>query len=122
MFQWGSHPLNLALRFVLEVLMLVAIGRWGYLVFSVVWAVLLPVFAMALWVVFATRDDPSRSGKTVISTPGPLRLLLELALFAVAVAACYAVGNSMQGLVLTLVVVLHYLFSLDRLSWLFKQR
>lgn len=122
MFQWGSHPLNLTLRFALAVLMLIVLGWWGYNAHGIAWAHLLPILAMSLWVMFATRYDPSRSGKAVVPTPGILCLVLELGLFTVAVLACYADGYSTQGLILAIVVVLHYLFLLDRLSWLLKQR
>ena len=43
---------------------------------------ILPLGAVALWGVFATPDDPSRSGNTVVRTPGLMRLLLEWGLFA----------------------------------------
>ncbi|MEV0222281.1 DUF2568 domain-containing protein [Streptomyces sp. NPDC050704] len=39
------------------------------------------------WVSFAVPDDPSRPGASDVHTPGPVRLLLELAVFFGAVAA-----------------------------------
>ncbi|MDR3083640.1 MAG: DUF2568 domain-containing protein [Streptomyces sp.] len=51
--------------------------------------VLLPVAVGRMWGTFAVPDDPSCSGESDVHTPGPLRLLLELAVFFGAVAALY---------------------------------
>ena len=63
------HKVNLAFRFFLELVMFASLaaapataldggGRW-------IWAIIAPITAMTLWGVFATPDDPSRSGKTM---------------------------------------------------------
>ena len=84
----SKHPVNLALRFFLELSALIACGLWGFGLFEsplrILAAILLPVLFAVLWGVFAVRDDPSRSGKTVMATPGVIRLILELALFGTA--------------------------------------
>ena len=49
------------------------------------------VLTAAIWGVFAVPNDPSRSGKTVVVTPGLVRLLIELSLFGV-VTAWLAIG------------------------------
>ena len=63
-------------------------GLWGYNIsegFSgILYAILLPLAFASPWGIFAVPRDPSRSGKTVIATPGHYRLVLELFLFAVA--------------------------------------
>ena len=60
----GSHPLNLALRFLLEVAALVAIGYWGFSQHTGIWRFIIglggPVIAAVMWGTFAVPDDPSR--------------------------------------------------------------
>ena len=84
----ASHPLNSIVRFLLEVVAIVSFGIWGYhqsdTGLKILLAILLPLGFATLWGVFAVKDDPSRSGKTVVNTPGILRLLLELGLFGAA--------------------------------------
>ena len=121
----GSHPLNLAVRFVLEIAALVAIGYWGWTQHDGFVRYLLaiggPLLAAILWATFAVPDDPSRSGKAPIPVPGIIRLALELALFAFAAWALYDAGNSLLALILAAVVVVHYALSYDRIAWLLRQ-
>ncbi len=119
----GTHPANLALRFALELIALGAFGWWGFGVdHPIRWVLMLalPMFAAALWVTFAVPNDPSRSGKTVVVTPGWLRLVGELAFFGVAVAALAHRGASTWALGVGITVVLHYGLSYDRVAWLVR--
>ncbi len=83
----GSHPLNLAVRFLLELAALLSMGVWGWragagwLRFAL--AALIPIAAAVLWGVFAVPDDPSRSGTAPIAVPGLARLAREAAVFGV---------------------------------------
>ncbi len=121
----GSHPINLALRFLLEMAGLVAIGYWGWsqhdglLRFAL--AIGGPLLAAILWATFAVPDDPSRSGKAPVPVPGIVRLVLELAFFAFASWALYDAGNPVLSLGLAIVVVIHYALSYDRIAWLLRQ-
>ncbi len=121
----GSHPLNLAVRFILEIAALVAIGYWGWTQHDGFVRYLLaiggPILAAILWGTFAVPDDPSRSGKAPVPVPGIVRLALELALFAFAAWALYDAGNSLLALILAAVVVVHYALSYDRIAWLLRQ-
>lgn len=121
----GSHPLNLALRFLLEIAALVAIGYWGFSQHTGLWRFLLgiglPVIAAAIWATFAVPDDPSRSGRAPVPVAGVLRLVLELALFGAAVWALYDVGSPTLALILAGVTVVHYALSYDRVAWLIHQ-
>ena len=121
----GSHPVNLAVRFILEIVALVAIGYWGWTQHDGFVRYLLaiggPILAAVLWATFAVPDDPSRSGKAPVPVPGILRLALELAIFAFAAWALYDAGNSLLALILAAVVVVHYALSYDRIAWLLKQ-
>ncbi|MCP4419513.1 MAG: YrdB family protein [Chloroflexi bacterium] len=122
----GSHPINLAVRFLLEIAGLIAIGYWGWHQgeggLSIIFAIGLPVIAAGLWGTFAVPEDPSRSGKAPVPIPGILRLALETAFFGFATWTLYQVGAPLLGLILVIVVLLHYAFSYDRLLWLAKQR
>ena len=122
----GSHPLNLAVRFLLEIAALVALGYWGFDLHSGVWRFILgiglPVLAAAAWGTFAVPGDPSRSGKAPVPIPGILRLLLELALFGSAAWALYAVGKQALALILACITLVHYALSYDRVAWLIGQR
>jgi hypothetical protein len=121
----ASHPLNLALRFLLEIAALVAIGYWGFSQHSGIWRFVLgfggPLIAAAAWATFAVPDDPSRSGKAPVPIPGVLRLVLELSLFAFAVWALYDAGSMMLALTLAAIAIVHYALSYDRIAWLIHQ-
>jgi hypothetical protein len=122
----GSHPLNLALRFLLEIAALVAIGYWGFDQYNGIWRFLLgiggPVIAAALWGVFAVPNDPSRSGKAPVPVPGVPRLALELSLFGFATWALYAAGSQVLALVLAGLTIVHHATSYDRIAWLIRQQ
>jgi hypothetical protein len=122
----GSNPINLAVRFLLEVAGLVAIGFWGWTqgdgLLRFVLAIGLPVLAAVLWHTFAVPDDPSRSGQAPVPVPGIIRLALELAFFAFAAWALYDAGLATLSLILAVAVVVHYAVSYDRIVWLLRQK
>jgi hypothetical protein len=111
----ANNPINLALRFFLELAGLFALGYWGWTVHSgaLRWllAVGTPLAAATLWGTFRVPDDP---GKAPVAVPGWVRLLLEAAYFTASVAAFYAAGKPAWGLVFAVVVVFHYAISYDR--------
>ncbi len=120
----GSHPLNLAVRFILEVLALISFGTYGWNQtegwMRFVAAIGLPLLFAAAWAIFAVPDDPSRSGAAPVVTPGLLRLVLELAFFAFATWCLRENGHLKSGLVFGIVVLIHYVVSYDRIVWLLK--
>jgi hypothetical protein len=121
----GTHPLNLVLRFFLELVALFALGLWGWQLsdgwVSLLFAAGIPIFTALLWAVFAVPNDPSRSGKAPVPIPGVLRLVLELAFFGFAVWAFYDSGYQWVSLAFGLLVAIHYLISYDRIIWLLKK-
>jgi len=120
----GSHPLNLTLRFLLELAALGSFGYWGWTQHDGparwLWAIGIPLVAAVLWGSFAVPNDPSRSGQAPVPIPGILRLLLELSIFAIATIALVASQRVSAGWVLAATTLFHYALSYDRILWLLK--
>lgn len=118
----GSHPVNLGLRFVLEMAALLALGVWGSRqgegVLSIVLALGVPVFAAALWGIFTVPNDPSRSGKSPVPVPGIVRLIYEIVFFGFATWSLFNTGSATLSLAFGVVVIIHYILSYDRVQWL----
>lgn len=121
----GAHPINLALRFVLEIAVLLSIGIWGWNKsegwLKFILAMGLPLVMATLWGVFAVPEDPSRSGQTVVATAGWIRLILELGFFTLGTMAIHDLGHCKLSYLFASLVILHYLLSYDRLIWLLGQ-
>ena len=122
----SKHPLNLVLRFLLEITAIVISGIWGYHL-SDSWSrfllvLLIPLLFAGLWGVFAVPGDPSRSGKTVIATSGKVRLFLELLLFSAATGMMSGLTKPWLAWIFGGVVLIHYITSYDRISWLLNRR
>ena len=122
----SKQRINSVVRILLELTSIVTFGYWGYHQSeggtAILLAILLPLGYAVLWGVFAVRDDPSRSGKTVVQTPGIIRLMLELALFGAAAWMQLDLGHSLLALILGVAITVHYLVSYDRIAWLLKQK
>jgi len=118
----GTHPLNLGLRFILEIAALVATGMWGWRQtdswLRFILALGIPILLAVIWGTFAVPDDPSRSGNALIVTPGLIRLIIEIAFFAFATWSLYTIGYRNPAMIFAGIVVVHYLMSYDRISWL----
>ena len=115
---------NLALRFILELCALAALSYWGFQtgrgwLLKTILGVGIPLLVAFAWGTFRVPNDP---GRAPVPVPGPLRLLLELAVFGGAVAALAAAGRPSLAWVLGLVVLVNYALLYDRLAWLLRQR
>src|SRR5512139_1897123 len=112
----GYHPLNLALRFVLELVALYFIGRWGWVSFDGLWryglAIGLPLIAATIWGVFRVPDD---GGAPVVRVPGIIRLLIEAVFFGFAIWGLFDSGATTTGWIFAGITLLHYIISYDRL-------
>lgn len=69
----GSHPVNLIVRFLLEIMALIVSGIWAWSLTDG-WTSLILAFGIfvvlaIIWGSFAVPNDPSRSGKAPIVTP-----------------------------------------------------
>jgi Protein of unknown function (DUF2568) len=111
--------IHLAIRFFLEIAMYVGIGMAGWSVWRYPGAILAVLVAMGLWGVFGTPGDGVR-GAPVIDTPGPIRLLLELTLFAIAAYGFWVVWSRAVSETFLTITVLHYAITWERQWWLIR--
>ena len=122
----GSHPVNLMIRFLLELLALASVGLWGWKSYEGTLQYLLglglPILMTIVWGTFAVIDDPSRSGKAPIPVSGQVRLVIEFIFFALAVWALYDLKYLRLSYALGGIVIIHYIVSYDRLKWLLAQK
>jgi hypothetical protein len=120
----SQNPFNLALRFLLEIIALVAIGAWAKTQFSgalgFVLMIVFPLLAAVIWGTFNVKGDPSRSGNAPVPVPGIVRLLLELAVLGSATVALFSI-NPTYGWIFGFVTLAHYVLSYDRITWLLKR-
>jgi len=118
------NSINLVVRFILEMSGLITLGVWGWDkgdgIFKFILALGVPIIAATIWGVFAVLDDPGRSGNAPIIVPGVIRLILELTFFILVVWALFVMRHSMLGWLFGAIVV-HYLVSYERVSWLLRQ-
>jgi hypothetical protein len=120
----GSNPVNLTVRFLLELTALIATGVWGWkqtdgwIRFLLAFGI--PIILAAIWGTFAVPNDPSRSGKAPVVVPGIIRLGIELAIFALAVWTIQDAGFTRISWILGIIVAVHYIISYDRIMWLIR--
>jgi hypothetical protein len=91
-------PLNLGLRFVLELCMLVALGIWGFSE-NFVLGVAAPLAAAVVWGLWIAP-------KAIRRLNDPIRLAVELLLFGAAGAALAAAGHAVAAVVFLALVAL----------------
>jgi hypothetical protein len=120
----SKNPINLSIRFALEIFALVAFGVWGRAQFQGVLGIVLmiffPLLAAIVWGTFNVKGDPSRSGKAPVPVPGVVRLLLELVFFGFATWFLFTL-NPTYGWIFGTVTLLHYILSYDRIVWLLER-
>ena len=118
----SSHPINLGLRFFLEIGVLLVVGVWGWQKgegwqrFALAFGV--PIVLAILWATFRVQDDP---GVPPVAIPGLLRLIFELAVFGFAVWTLLDIKLVTLSWVFGAVLTIHYITSYDRILWLIKQ-
>jgi hypothetical protein len=113
----NKNPINLTVRFLLELVILAAFGMWGWHWFTG-WgqyasALILPAIAATLWGVFRIPNDP---GPAPVKTPGLVRLVIELGLFFLTVWILFTLKHITLSYIIALIVVIHYAVSYDR-TW-----
>jgi hypothetical protein len=119
----ANNPLNLALRFVLELVAFGGLALLGWTLGGEGWrlvpAIAVPVMAAAAWGTFRIPNDP---GPAPVAVPGPVRLVLEIAVFSGGVLGFLAAGNETAAAVIGAVMVGHYVASYDRVVRLLRNR
>ncbi|MCB9081946.1 MAG: YrdB family protein [Lewinellaceae bacterium] len=117
-----NHPLNLALRFGLEITALVALGYWTWHKVDSPWrwvaTIGIPLIYAALWGVFRVNNDP---GPAPVAVPGMVRLALEVLVFGSALLAWYQAGANRAFWIMLILLIGHYLVSYERVRWLWEQ-
>lgn len=118
----ADHPLNLVFRFILELLGLGALGYWGWSLGSGGWeyagAIALPFFAAVIWAVFRAPGETHGPDRTPVPVSGRLRLLLEVCFFGAGILGLYQCGQLLLVECFSVMLLLHYGLSYDRLRWL----
>lgn len=118
----SSNPINLTLRFLLELSALFSIGVWGWQkgegLTSYLFAIVLPVIAAAIWGTFRVPNDP---GHAPVAIPGILRLAYEVVFFGFATWALMDASYVTLGWAIAIILIIHYIISYDRVIWLIKQ-
>ncbi len=113
---------NLALRFGLEVAALTGLATAAWRLTNGIWrwpaVVVVPVVAAIAWATFNVPDDPSRSGAAPVVVPGGVRLAVELAVLGAGAAAFFVRGPRWVGLVVGVLILVHYAASTARIEWL----
>ncbi|MDF1548742.1 MAG: YrdB family protein [Bacteroidales bacterium] len=121
----ANHPVNLAVRFILELVALFAAAYWAYNLanstYSIIFSILLPLMLATIWGVFNVKNDPSRSGKAVITIPGVVRLLIELLIFGLATWFLNNSGLKLFSWIFLSIITIHYLISFERIKWLLRK-
>ena len=118
----GAHPLNLAIRFLLELTALASAGYWGWKTgdgfMRLILAIGIPLVLAVIWGTFNVPGDPSRSGQAPVVTPGMVRLLIEFAVLGFGAWTMYQAISPKAAVVYGVVEILHYAVSYDRIAWL----
>ena len=113
---------NLALRFALEIVALIAlaVAAWKLSSGALRWILVLavPLAAAVIWGVFNVSGDPSRSGSAPIEVGGSTRLAIELAILGAGATAIWIAGQPALAIGYAALVVVQYSTSLPRIHWL----
>lgn len=122
----AEHPVNLAVRFLLEIAAAVGIFRLGLHLADGAVAGLLAAGMVAVgitaWGVCNVPGDASRSGSAPVPVPGPVRLGIEIAVFATGAVGWFFAGPRWLAWTYLVVTVAHHVMSVDRLTWLMRVR
>jgi hypothetical protein len=120
----SQNPLNLTLRFVLEILALIAIGYGGWHAsdgfLRYLLAIGLPLIAAFLWGAFRPPNEPHHPAHSTMAVPGWVRLLIEALVFGGGAWGLFRTGTTTLAWLFTLVVLAHYALSYDCVGWLLR--
>jgi Protein of unknown function (DUF2568) len=115
---------NLVLRFVLELCGLVAAGTWGFTFLDnwparIAVGLGIPAAMAAAWGVFRIPND---GGPPVVEVAPLVRLLIEVAYFALAVALLWQAGYPRLAPAFAVLILIHYAVAYPRTLALIANR
>lgn len=117
----NNHPLNLGLRFLLEIALILVFAYWSWNRFDGILryllSIVIPAAGMIIWGVFRVDGDP---GKALIAIPGWARLCIEAGLFITAFLMLRSLDLKKWSLLFIGITLIHYAASYDRIKWLLK--
>lgn len=120
----GFNQTNLTFRFVLELVGLVGIFRLGLELGTGPWrwglGLGLTLAAMVVWAVYRVPGDESASGGASYPVAGPVRLIIEVLVFAAGAVGWFMAGPPWMAWTYLGGLVLHHILSYDRLGWLLR--
>ena len=96
---------NLGLRFILELCLLAALAYWGFqsgdgTLRHIVLGIGAPLLAAIYWGLFI-------SPKARFPFALPVKLILEIVIFAIAIAALYATGQHLLAIIFAIVAIIN---------------
>ncbi len=114
--------LGLGLHFMLELCALTAMVYAGFrlsdsLAIRLLLGIALPVAAAAVWGIFRVPNDP---GPATVAIDGRLRLLIEWAIFGLAIAMLYAAGQPGLALAFLAAAIVDYAIMYERVLRLLR--
>lgn len=119
------NPWNAALRFMLELWALFAMG-YGSRALTSGWLkpvtmLAVPLTAAVLWGTFTVPGDPSRGKTGPVPVSGRVRLAIELGFFCLACWLLLESVHAAAAFALGSLVLVHYAVSHKRTRWLLRQ-
>jgi Protein of unknown function (DUF2568) len=114
--------IGLGLHFVLELCALVAMIYAGFRLGDSLWmrlllGVVMPMLAAVAWGVLRVPNDP---GAAIIAVPGRLRLVLEWAIFGLAIGMLSMAGRPMLAIIFLVAVLIDYVIMTERVLRLLR--
>ncbi|MBZ0181594.1 MAG: YrdB family protein [Melioribacteraceae bacterium] len=116
------QTINLGVRFLLELAAIVSMAVWSWgLSDSWIRFLIAPgitITLAAIWATFTVPNDGGRTSKSLITTPGIIRFIIELLIFTFAIWTLYDMSLEILSIVIGAILLLHYLLSYKRVLWL----
>lgn len=115
----NNHPLNLSIRFLLEVALIIIYFYWGWIkydgILQIIISCCLPIIGIAIWAIFKVNGDP---GKAIVAVNGWVRLIIECSFFTLAFFMLRSLELNKVAAIFIAVTTIHYIASYDRIKWL----
>jgi hypothetical protein len=114
--------IGLVIHFLLEIAAILIAVIWGFKsgtgsVMKIVLGIILPLALIGIWGVFRVPNDP---GPAIVATPGWLRFIIEIGIFAFSVWAYRQINSSGLVWIYVFIILLDYGMMAGRVIWLFK--